>query len=143
MAAAWPLCFIQCSRHDAMVGSVLWQVILTYGMSDTVLLFLKEASKKREFQVRSETLVGMLCLAFCRRMPLVLCKRPAGMGSRGRESGVPMACFGGSLLEVGTALQLQHPAASHASGADEALPMLSCAASLKRLPAHQSTGGGG
>lgn len=27
------------------------QVILTYGMSDTVLLFLKEASKKREFQV--------------------------------------------------------------------------------------------
>ena len=27
------------------------QVILTYGMSDTTLLFLKEASRKREFQV--------------------------------------------------------------------------------------------
>jgi len=26
-------------------------VILTYGMSDTTLLFLKEASRKREFQV--------------------------------------------------------------------------------------------
>lgn len=27
------------------------QVILTYGMSDTTFLFLKEASRKREFQV--------------------------------------------------------------------------------------------
>jgi hypothetical protein len=33
----------------------LWlQVILTYGMSDTTLLFLREASRKREFQVGQE-----------------------------------------------------------------------------------------
>lgn len=31
--------------------AVLPQVILTYGMSDTTFLFLKEASRKREFQV--------------------------------------------------------------------------------------------
>ena len=28
------------------------EVILTFGMSETVLLFLKEAAKKRSFQVR-------------------------------------------------------------------------------------------
>ena len=33
----------------------MWlQVILTYGMSDTTLLFLREASRKREFQVGRE-----------------------------------------------------------------------------------------
>ena len=34
------------------------QVILTYGMSDTTRLFLKEASRKREFQVSQDTVTG-------------------------------------------------------------------------------------
>ncbi|KAI8470531.1 MAG: nagb/rpia/CoA transferase-like protein [Monoraphidium minutum] len=37
--------------HQAVEHIHANEVILTYGMSDTVLLFLKEASKKREFQV--------------------------------------------------------------------------------------------
>lgn len=37
------------SRNDSVAGWL--QVILTLGMSDTTFLFLKEASKKREFQV--------------------------------------------------------------------------------------------
>jgi len=33
------------------------EVILTFGMSNTTLLFLKEAAKKRDFQVRHDRLV--------------------------------------------------------------------------------------
>lgn len=33
------------------------EVILTFGMSNTTLLFLKEAAKKRDFQVRHHLLV--------------------------------------------------------------------------------------
>ena len=37
--------------HQAVEHIHAREVILTHGMSDTVLLFLKEASKKRDFQV--------------------------------------------------------------------------------------------
>ncbi len=33
------------------------EVILTFGMSNTTLLFLKEAAKKRDFQVRHHLVV--------------------------------------------------------------------------------------
>ncbi len=33
------------------------EVILTFGMSNTTLLFLKEAAKKRDFQVRHDCLM--------------------------------------------------------------------------------------
>lgn len=49
------------------------EVILTFGMSNTTLLFLKEAAKKRDFQVLPQTLmhayVASVHFAMHRQLP--------------------------------------------------------------------------
>ena len=54
---AVPQCVVSLQAGDHIHAN---EVILTFGMSNTTLLFLKEAAKKRDFQVGFQTATSVM-----------------------------------------------------------------------------------